>query len=252
MPVPVLMYHALVSSCAEQYHRTVITEQAFAEQMEWLSRAGYTSISLNEARQQLSSEEKYVVITFDDGYASTVRYALPILEKFGFRATLFLCTGGVGAEIHPAALIAGGKIPLEDKPLTTNEIEALRKANWRIEAHSVQHLNHAALDATTAIQEMEQSKLQVRQITGQTPTAYAFPFGAYRKETLRLCAQRYELACTTHQGLWKSHHALHRIPRIEVCWHDNLQTFTRKVETGYGNALQALLGSCKAWLREMF
>ncbi|HMB67719.1 MAG TPA: polysaccharide deacetylase family protein, partial [bacterium] len=40
--------------------------------------------------------EKAVVLTIDDGDVSLVEHAVPVLRRYGFRATLFMLTGRVG------------------------------------------------------------------------------------------------------------------------------------------------------------
>jgi len=37
-------------------------------------------------------------LTFDDGYENNLQYALPILERFGFSATVFVIAGRLGQE----------------------------------------------------------------------------------------------------------------------------------------------------------
>jgi peptidoglycan/xylan/chitin deacetylase (PgdA/CDA1 family) len=48
-----------------------------------------------------------VAVTFDDGYADNETYALPILQKYGIPATVFLVTGCIGT----------GRIPWHDQVL---------------------------------------------------------------------------------------------------------------------------------------
>ena len=47
------------------------------------------------ARRRRSLPERPVVVTFDDGYADFHSEALPLLERFGFPATVFLTSGWV-------------------------------------------------------------------------------------------------------------------------------------------------------------
>ncbi len=75
------------------------TVDAFERQMQYLHEQGYRSIDLDDviAWQEGSLElpPKCVVITFDDGDRS-VQLAAPILERYGFTATLFITTDKVG------------------------------------------------------------------------------------------------------------------------------------------------------------
>lgn len=57
-------------------------------------RRQFTFIPLAEAKEKLEKplDRNYCVLTFDDGFADVVRYALPVLEELQIPATLFINT----------------------------------------------------------------------------------------------------------------------------------------------------------------
>ncbi|MFQ5510208.1 MAG: polysaccharide deacetylase family protein [Candidatus Krumholzibacteriia bacterium] len=74
---------------------------SFEQQMRYLHEEGYRSVGLDDLIEwqegRLKLPPKSVVITFDDGDRS-VLLAEPVLERYGFTATLFIITGRVGVE----------------------------------------------------------------------------------------------------------------------------------------------------------
>ena len=81
------------------YHRVTddddifaVTPRAFRAQMELLVSSGATIVPLHEALDLLERPvtERYVCVTFDDGYLDNVEHALPVLEQLGVPATIFL------------------------------------------------------------------------------------------------------------------------------------------------------------------
>jgi peptidoglycan/xylan/chitin deacetylase (PgdA/CDA1 family) len=70
--------------------------------MGYLKSEGYQSITLDDLalwRRGLATlPPKPVVITFDDGDRSVLNIARPILERYGFKATLFVVTSKVGTQ----------------------------------------------------------------------------------------------------------------------------------------------------------
>ncbi|HEX9453845.1 MAG TPA: polysaccharide deacetylase family protein, partial [Candidatus Binatia bacterium] len=96
--VPILTYHDLA---AQAKGRMVMGAKGFEEQMRYLKSQGYRVITLKEFVEFVSLgrqlPKKSVLITFDDGYRSFLRFAYPVLKELGFSATLFIYTDYVAA-----------------------------------------------------------------------------------------------------------------------------------------------------------
>lgn len=98
--IPILLYHHLAprGSGFDQNSATVTPEE-FAWQMDYLDAAGYRVLNAEELAAFLAGRAdvpaRSVAITFDDGYASNLRYALPILKKHNFPAIINVITGEV-------------------------------------------------------------------------------------------------------------------------------------------------------------
>ena len=71
-----------------------ITVAMFECFVEYFHRHSYTFVSPNEVAHGLDSNGKYVLVTFDDGYFSNAK-ALPVLERHGIPAALFVSTDHV-------------------------------------------------------------------------------------------------------------------------------------------------------------
>jgi peptidoglycan/xylan/chitin deacetylase (PgdA/CDA1 family) len=93
----ILCYHGV---CADEVAKDpwvpseFVTKTAFDEQMRYLSRNA-TVLPLQEAHRLLregSLPPRSVCVTFDDGYANNLKFAYPILQKYGIPATIFLST----------------------------------------------------------------------------------------------------------------------------------------------------------------
>jgi peptidoglycan/xylan/chitin deacetylase (PgdA/CDA1 family) len=105
------------------------TESAFAKQMAYLDRHGYTTIGMDDLAAWRSGRktlpEKSVVITFDDGDRSVMDIAYPILKEYGMKATLFIVTDQVGTEWQGI------------RGLTWDELRSLQNSGvFSIESHT--------------------------------------------------------------------------------------------------------------------
>lgn len=96
--IPILAYHRFCTT--EQYkdvksaRSLYVTTDQLEAQMSFLKEAGYRTISVEEFEAWHSGEielpRKSVMITIDDGWYSSIKYALPIFDKYDIKSTVFL------------------------------------------------------------------------------------------------------------------------------------------------------------------
>jgi len=125
-----LMYHELELPGRELcqsdpgYTRYIVPASGFESQMRCLKELGYQGVSVSQSLA--GSAGKKVVITFDDGCATDVEAAAPVLCELNFSATFYVTAGFLGrrgfmtaAQLREllraaAAYAAGGLAALED------------------------------------------------------------------------------------------------------------------------------------------
>lgn len=73
----------------------------FEAQLRWLSDNGFRSPSFRESVDALtrSGSDRIVVLTFDDAYEDFLTDACPLLERYGFKAIVFVPSGLVGKTV---------------------------------------------------------------------------------------------------------------------------------------------------------
>lgn len=96
--IPVLAYHRFCTP--EQFEKVENVRSLYMptdkleEQMEFLRDFGYTTISAQEFEDwhngKIKLPKKSVMITIDDGWYSSIKYALPIFDKYDIKSTVFL------------------------------------------------------------------------------------------------------------------------------------------------------------------
>ena len=84
--IPILMYHEI----RDQYDNMMcISQKEFSRQMGLLKRQNYKTISLARLKKGVENNEetneKLVVITFDDGHLSDYTIVFPLLESLGIK-----------------------------------------------------------------------------------------------------------------------------------------------------------------------
>ncbi len=87
--LPILMYHSIRNGPETDYS---ITPETLESDFRYLKNAGYHSVSpedlLRFVKDGLPLPEHPILLTFDDGFYNNLAYALPLLEKYDFCATV--------------------------------------------------------------------------------------------------------------------------------------------------------------------
>ena len=100
-PAPcILMYHGVVPDGTRPALWTQVEATRFDAQMRHL--AGHRPVvplrKLIDARGRQTLDPASVAVTFDDGYQNNLEVALPILDRYGIPATIFVTAGLVGTD----------------------------------------------------------------------------------------------------------------------------------------------------------
>jgi peptidoglycan/xylan/chitin deacetylase (PgdA/CDA1 family) len=119
------MYHGVCDAPSDALGpwKYTVSPSDFEEQIERLSDR-YTVVSLNEAMDEVDGSEDLAVVTFDDGYRNNLTNAVPILERYGVPATVYVSTAFVNGEIPYEYVVADALLEKDsiDITLAGNEI----------------------------------------------------------------------------------------------------------------------------------
>jgi peptidoglycan/xylan/chitin deacetylase (PgdA/CDA1 family) len=259
--IPILMYHSISDDPepgVSAYYKTNTSPARFASHMRDLAERGYKTLQLDEALAMLAEgPEKtyrlrgnYVVVTFDDGFRDVYTHAFPVLQKHGFRATVFL----------PTAFIKETRGSFKGKQcLTWNEVRELHRCGIDFGSHTVNHPKLVDLPWQVVQREVHDSKDQLEQQLGSPVTTFAYPYAfpqADREFAARfkvlLEEARYQCCVTTEIGRAQRGGSPYRMKRLPVNSDDDNALFQAKLTGSYDwLALpQAVLKKCKAAFRE--
>lgn len=144
----------------------------------------------------LPSNKTNVAITFDDAYVSVAKNALPPLIARGFHSTIFVPTGTLGGS--PPWSIEDGSPDSFETVMSAEQIAALPSALVTVGAHSRSHPRLSRLPPDDARQEIEGSRRELHDLTGQDVRLFALPYGDHDSSTIKLCRTAgYEAVFTT-------------------------------------------------------
>lgn len=194
----VLCYHIVETPAAPRMH---ITRDVFRQHLRYLEMTGYNVIPLHHLYEYVSGKRKSlpknaVVITIDDGWASTYSEIFPEMQKRKFPFTVFIYPKIIGQTSNA---------------LTWKQIKEMSDAGVDIQSHSLSHPfltrgRHRSMgDAQYAewIQrELAESKRQLEKNTGKKVQFLAYPYGDYDDKLVEQVSKAgYTAALTCDYGL---------------------------------------------------
>jgi peptidoglycan/xylan/chitin deacetylase (PgdA/CDA1 family) len=163
------------------------------------------------------TNDKVVILNFDDGRKTQFTYAKPILDKYGFKATFYIVCNY-----------------LENKPgfMDWRQVKQLYEEGHDIGSHSMNHANLSKLSKKDLKFEVGKSK-KCLEDHGIDVTSFAYPFnkGSNDKKVIKIVSKYYELARTAGSPITYLH-----------CdgWQDqsnqkDCRTYTKKEDLTFAN-----------------
>ena len=180
--VPVLLYHNFVTTVPESdpdNFNYINTPQSFEENIKTLLENGYTIISIKELADcdqgKMELPSKPIILTFDDGYYSNYEYIYPILKKYNVKASIFIITNKIGQEIDGIKYLSWEQC-----------LEMQNSGLVEIFSHSKKHVFYNKLPVRELRDYVKESYILIEEHLGkQDLKVFAYPYGAYTKETVR-------------------------------------------------------------------
>ncbi len=188
--------------------------RVFTQFVEDVYKAGYRLCSMSQYLSSNNSERyKLIVCTFDDGYEGLLLNALPILNQYGFSASVFVCTDYLGKTNR-----WNYKDRTIRKHLDVDQLRILQSNGWEIGSHGVTHESLLRLSDDELKIQLGDSKKILESLLGPIHT-YAYPYGDYSTFIEKQVKKYYESAFLLTEGgvyLAVDTHRIHRYYISEI------------------------------------
>lgn len=221
-----------------QYHHfseqtpasTSVTPEQFAAHLEYLAQNDFNVLPLRDVvlslHHQLELPDKCVSLTVDDAYQSVYTQAWPLLKPYGFHMTIFVNSEAVDKQQKPY--------------MNWSQMRELSRNGFGFENHGHAHLHMIRKhQSETDIDWLKRIGMDIRlaqkRITDEIdiePVLFAFPYGEYTPELLRLIEKLGFNGFGQQSGpAWPDANSA-ALPRFPMAAHyANLEGFRVKVNT---------------------
>jgi peptidoglycan/xylan/chitin deacetylase (PgdA/CDA1 family) len=188
--------------------------QEFDDQMKYMKDHGYQCITFDDL-PNIRNYDKPFIITFDDGYEDNFYNVYPILQKYDFKAVIYMVT----------EYIDKGSF------LKTAQIKAMTD-RIRFGSHTVSHELLSTLQPAEIERQLKESKETLQALTGQKIDAIAYPFGDYNDTVLELTGKYYTYGALMGGGMYYHNgEDLLRMNRVYVPRGLDMESFKERIES---------------------
>jgi len=187
-----LMYHDVhegtmprggVPATAAIYH---VSEAAFRRHLDILAAAGVPTQTVGEYAAHRSAPGDSFVLTFDDGWASSLSLGVERLVEAAVRATFFITRDYVGRPSFASSAL----------------LRDAHAAGMELGTHGATHRFLERLPVQELRAELASSKAFLEEVVGAAVTTGSVPGGAWSPEVGRIAREcGYEALCTSRPGL---------------------------------------------------
>ncbi len=231
--LPVLMYHHVHP---ERRDPLSVTPDQFEAQLQYLSAAGYQPITCQQLIEHLDRQvplpARPILLTFDDGYVDNLQYAVPLLERYRFKATIFLPVGLLGETNR----WDGG----QERLLSAEQLAALNPKAIELGLHSLMHDNYLQMTPAQIGSDVRRCLKSLRTQGLPFAAALAYPFGKYPRNRATSRAMQAELKAAGVSCALRIGNRVNRLPlgnryelrRINIKGSDTPWEFRTKVRKG--------------------
>ena len=182
---PILEYHIVQEKNPDRAYAYNVPPADFEQQLDYLEQEGYTTISIRDfLRAKKGLQElpaKPIILTFDDGYETNYTELLPILERRGLKATIFMVANDIGRERY----------------LSWDQLKDIQHRGVEIGSHTANHLPLTEMDIAKARDEAKLSKLLMEWNGMDTIYTLSYPNGKYDDEITQVLKEEEYLAAVT-------------------------------------------------------
>lgn len=171
--LPVLMYHNFTTS-VEKAKGLTISGSLFEEQLKYLAANNYVGIHFKDLKANNTLPKKSIMLTFDDVTVNQLEIALPLLQKYNFKAVFFIPFAYVGK----SDLWNSGT----EKIMTIEQLKSLPANLIELGHHSFEHKRFKSLSKEEIEEDLKKSNQFVKENQLNIVPAIAYPYGSYPKD----------------------------------------------------------------------
>jgi peptidoglycan/xylan/chitin deacetylase (PgdA/CDA1 family) len=222
-PVPILEYHVLGHPPeGAPYPELYVGRTDFEKQMDWLEKAGYQAVTLEQVQEAWYHEGKLppkpIILSFDDGYRPQYTFALPTLRKHGWAGVL--------------------NLKAEGSDLYESNVKAMIAAGWELAAHTIHHLDLTELGPAELEEEVAGSRKILRKEYGVPVNNFCYPAGQFDETVIEAVEAAGYTGATTEISGFAEKSKPFELARLEILRESHVAGLAEDLRNGRGETAE--------------
>ncbi|MEN3761593.1 polysaccharide deacetylase family protein [Aeromonas veronii] len=236
--MPVIMYHRFIEQDSEKgVHGTWMPIAMFEKHLRLMKWLGYETLTFRDLADKgfihrLQYGKKYLMITADDGYQDNLTRMLPLLERYGYKAVVYVVTGeGYNRWDVEHPTNPDTKVSL----MSGEQVKALAASGHvEIGGHTLTHPRLSKLTPEQQAHEIQENKRQLEALLGHPLLSFAYPYGDMNESAKeQAITAGYRFAVATNSGPKAMHQDPFQIRRIAIFPRTDVFGLWRKIRGNY-------------------
>lgn len=192
-----------------RYSNIDIPKSEFERLCTLVQSKGFRFVSAKEYFQS-DFTDNLIICTFDDAYQNVYDLGFPILHKFSFTATVFVCSDYIDVSNSWNKKDKKNRIHLD-----LQNLKDLENQGWEIGSHGTNHFSFLRLDTEQILNTLSNSKYELEKHF-KNIVSFAYPYGDYNHHISKTAQSIYENIFAVDTGGTHIHLDRHQIRRYST------------------------------------
>ena len=223
---PRTFMHHSVGRLEDDPNMLSTSPERFEAQMLYLKRHNLRGVSMRELHRAANEGggKGLVGLTFDDGYEDFLSAAVPVLERMGFTATVFVVVDMLGLENDwEHACLPRPRLKLLD----AGGVREVSERGMEVGSHSLTHARLSGAEPESLDKEVGDSRRVLGEVLGEAVEGFCYPYGSLDAAAVRAARRAgYAYACGWRTLVERS---AYDWPRIPISDRDGFLRFAAKL-----------------------
>ena len=196
LPPIVMLHHVSDDPAHASLKPYSISRKIFLQLLNYLDAQNYETVGFDDHIAGNTSQQKKIMLSFDDCPKHLFDFAIPELQKRKMKASFYMPTAHIGGTNSWDAAEGRAEVEL----MNEGDLKSLSRLGMELGAHAHHHIPLKGIEETALQFEVTESKKILETIVDRPVHSFAYPYGSVPENYKAiLSGAGYQFACSIYQ-----------------------------------------------------